>query len=133
MKFGIPSSHNWHIHACMSITLTTQVLTLFSTAASHSGDSRWTATGDVSHGDVSVWCVGYRDAQCGPLQGAVRGCSGKGVMCVVWCSAWCGVMWYGVVWCGVVWCGVVWCGVVFTMALRLGLERKTFISLSFKR
>ena len=101
MKFGIPSSHNWYIHTCMSITLTTQVLTLFSTAASHSGDSRW--TGDVGHGDVSMWCMGYRDAQCGALQGAVKGCSGKGVMCVVWC---------GVVWCGA-WCGVVQCDVVW--------------------
>jgi len=61
--------------------------------------------GDVGH-DVSAWCVAY---QRGALQGAVRGCSGNGALCVVWC------------------------GVEFTMALRLGLERKTFISLSFKR
>ena len=50
---------------------------------------------------------------------------GCGVVSVVWCGVWCGVVgvcgvvWLGcVVWCGVVWlgcvvwCGVVWCGVV---------------------
>ena len=80
--------------------------------------------GDVGHGDVCVWCVAYRDVQCGALQGAVRGCSGKGVMCVVWCSAWCGMVWCGVVWCGAVWCvwcGVVWCGVVWCGVVWCGI------------